>query len=420
MYRFGTVTESRKKVIGLLSIGVLRADLKQAQGYSREMTELFMKQDQVADQSAIQRSTVDSDRGVRQLTDTSDQNTNEKSRSSRDAQATVETADCTTLPVRVTVTHIAPTRIDLHYPGALHRGMAIGVNLACNDGNVIAVRGWIKSCTPYSGRVHSIVVRLDEPIDLSQCDPVTATAFRATRDDAAAGVVAMCVKDRSDARLVERALRDPALTFLHVDHFDQLLDVVKHQDVDAVILDRQQAIDDQHTLSELFRPLGLRGGLVILSNVPSQPPRITASGGLRVSSLSRPVVAEHLRRELAWVVSDMDPAAPSPIPSTLADPGVRALVAEYARQLPASIERLVQRRDAGEVTGVRVVLREWHTSGESFGFATLSQAAADAMQSLHLSDSIHDASIAVRRALSVAQRIAQWQRVVDQANQAAA
>ena len=49
-----------------------------------------------------------------------------------------------------------------------------------------------------------------------------------------------------------------------------------------------------------------------------------------------------------------------------------------------------------------------------------SQAATDAMQILQMSDSIQDASIAVRKAISVAQRIAQGQRVVDQANQAAA
>lgn len=381
-----------------------------------------MNQDHVRALSASECSAIDgqADRSALRNSVSSFQTSSNVEGGSFEAHMTVETEHGAPLPVRVALKRITPTRIDVHYPGALSRGVAVSVSLPSRDGGAWIARGWIKSCTPCSGHVHSIVVRLAEPIEMDRCANVAATAICTNRDESAGGVVAMCVNDRSTASFVERTLCDPAMTLLPVDRFDQLLEVVRHQEVDAVVLDREPASDMQHSASSQLHKCGLRGGLVMLSDTPAESRRLTTSGGLRVSALPRPVTAGDLCHELAWVVADMDSAMPSPIPSTLADPGIRALVSEYARQLPASIARLMQRRNAGEAMGVRVVLREWQTSGESFGFAALSQAAAEAMHVLHLNESIPEASIAVRKAVSVAQRIAQWQRVVDQASQVAA
>jgi len=288
------------------------------------------------------------------------------------------------------VAYLAPARnlsaggVAFLHGGFLHKGTLCVADLLTVHGRRQRVAGDVVACRHVDGSVHEIGVKFREEIDPAN---FTLAAVHAR--------VLLVEDDPTHARLAMHYLRQLNAEVDLVQDGRSAVQRALVKSYDLILLDMVLPKLDGFAAVQELRTRGYTGKVVAVTALtqPGDAERCLAAG------CDRYVAKPYTRDQLIQLLTLVDD---EPLFSTLSgDPTLADLAEEFVRHLPQRIRELEEALVATDEAKLIDLLRRTKADGGSFGFDPISQAAAQAEQTLAASGTVAVVREQVRQLLAL-------------------
>ncbi|MEN0021324.1 MAG: response regulator [Planctomycetota bacterium] len=295
--------------------------------------------------------------------------------------------------------------------GYLHPDSIFRALLPVAGGNMLQLLGLVKWCRYVTRDFHVLGVAWDEPADVRKLVPTEIWLAHAQRSDDVrtaplSGRVLVLEDDELEYAAIEAVLEPTDLTVVRAVCVGSAVDAVKTQGFDAIVADDSFDGENWMDYSAVLRQEGYKGAMVLLAANKTRLDSLMQAGA--EDALPKPIDGEALMAALRRAVRlNSDPLdSTSPItPRELATAVTPQRLEKYlqsVRALASQLDRTVREDDAATA---RRLCESLHSTGSSYGYDELTEAARIALTALDASMSAEESRIEVRRVARVIERL---------------
>jgi CheY-like chemotaxis protein len=325
----------------------------------------------------------------------------------------------------VTVRDLSSGGICILYPGYLHSGSPITVELRKRLGGKERIEGQIRSCRHVQGAWHAVGIKFKEPIVpslfLSQTIEDEAEAAKPVKVDVSRlkGAILLVDDQMMDRSLFKHLLKGSSLRITEADSSEAALSLVarsvaatpeKSSQVsgpfDLIVCDLNLGGTTGESAIAQIRALHYKGPLLVMTAETDSERIVAATTAGATGVLQKPYTAEKLHTIIAAQLGEQCVAIEDPIYSELsADPQNTEMLEQFVAQARAAAVELRKRIVEDNIAQVRVICQSLKGTGAGYGFAVLTDVAGAAIISLDASCSIAESSADLHRLEAVCGRV---------------
>ena len=308
--------------------------------------------------------------------------------------------------------------------GYLHVGTRCDVTLARYVGGKDTVRGTVQHCEHIAGTWHTVGVKFERRIfPKLYLDPEHAVAVEADARDPAtvSGRVLLLDDNELDRRLMQHHLRRTKIELTGVGRLDQACEALANQTSDnpfvLAIVDLNLADDEAEIApGEVVRrvlSVGVPRVAACTAESDAQRLRVVREAGA-CGVLSKPYDGERLIGSVATWLGNANPLRAGTLPrdaeeaiySTMAKQlDMQPLIDDFVRNVKSNLQSFRGAIDADDLAKCRAFCISLRGGGSSFGFASATEAAAEAVTSLDATMSVTEAAVQLQRLQDVCVRL---------------
>lgn len=334
--------------------------------------------------------------------------------------------------LRLTVTHpgggtveraalghdLSATGASVVYEGFLHTGTDCQLLLRRRMTGHDVARAKVVACRHLHGAYHLVDIDFTEPvIPKIYVDPASFGSLAdggEVNPAALTGTVVLLDDQKLEHALAAHCLRGTSVNLVPVRTTSEALLALRSGTAQVLLVDLNLAGGERGEQAIVkCRETGFRGGVVVLS-AETNADRIAAAWAAGANGvLHKPYTREQLLRTLSNLLDDADArASAEPIYSELLDAAGRHpdaetldLVRQFVDNMRDSVASLRKAIDDDSVADVRTLCQLMKGTGKSYGFAAVTDAAAEALRSLDTTQSIDESLGELRRLESTCHRL---------------
>ena len=292
--------------------------------------------------------------------------------------------------------------------GYLHPGSDCKIVLPGRDGSPFAVNGVIVHCRHIEGSYHEIGIRFTQEVDPATLLPELIPDGEDTGDlthelPDLEGRVLVVDQSVADRRLMTHHLSATSLILKMVDSSGAAIDAVRRHKYDLILCDLHLDTDCVRMIEQI-RKSGYKGPIIVVTAEcsPARLSQARAAGANEI--IGKPHSAGYLASVLAeWL--DV-PGVDRPIYSNLEETsGMAELIADFVDELQKKTHQLQKAIAKTDMAAARELCVELIGSGTGFGFASVTEAARDALTAIDTVQKKEDAEGSLNRLVGICQRI---------------
>lgn len=297
----------------------------------------------------------------------------------------------------VTTRNLSAGGLSFLYQGFLHKNTVVEIVLKRRQGRDDVIRGSVQHCALVTRTIHLIGVRFDQKIfPKLYVDPTEwgeledSTAIDPTRLE---GNVLHLDEQEMDLMLMQHFLKGTHIKLTSCKTTDEAIEHLKSGSFDCVLCDFTSGGAVSVSVMQKIRAAGYAGPIALVT-AETNPSEIKAAQDAGVSAvLSKPFDASKVASLLGtWLSAGT--AGAEPIVSTLDPAGdMGKLVEQYVARLRVIGKEIRKQCDADNLDAVRSTCQAIRGTSSGFGFASLSEMAREAVESLDASKSISKSTI---------------------------
>jgi CheY-like chemotaxis protein len=326
---------------------------------------------------------------------------------------------------RVTVRDLSAGGTSILYPGYLHSGTSVQVELRKRAGGNELIQGQVANCRHVHGVWHALGVKFKEVIFpqvfLTQAPRSDLEESSAVKIDASRlkGSVLLLDDQAMDRNLFTHILKGSSLRVTETSTPEEAVALVtramaaEHDksgqstgQYDLIVCDLNLGAVAGTVVISQIREKGYRGPLLLMT-AETMPDRIAAAmaaGGTGV--LQKPYGADKLHAAIASQLGDKCLIIDDPIFSPLAaSPANQPMVEKYVtevRTLAAEMQKWVKEENLAQV---RVICQSLKGTGAGYGFTPLTEVASATLVSLDASYSVAESITELHRLDAICSRL---------------
>ena len=292
--------------------------------------------------------------------------------------------------------------------GYIHPGSECKIVLPRREGSPFAVNGVIVHCRHLEGSSHEIGIRFTQEVDPSvlvpQLIPDGEDPGDQTRElPPLEGRVLVIDQSPADRKLMTHHLAATALILKMVDTSGAAIDAVRRHDYDLILCDLHLE-DDAVRMIRQIRASDYKGPIIVVT-AESSSDRLTEARAAGANEIiGKPHSAAYLGSLLAeWL--DV-PGVDRPIYSILEETaGMAELIADFVDDVQKKTHQLEKAMANTDMTAARELCVDLVGSGTGFGFASVTEAARDALTAIDTVQNEQDAAASLKRLVAICQRL---------------
>ncbi len=292
--------------------------------------------------------------------------------------------------------------------GYIHPGSDCKIVLPRRDGSPFAVNGVIVHCRHIEGSYHEIGIRFTQEVDPAALLPDQIPEGEDTGDlthelPALEGRVLVVDQSSADRKLMTHHLAATSLILKMVDSSGAAIDAVRRHSYDLILCDLHLDTDCVRMIEQI-RKSDYKGPIIVVT-AESSPSRLTQA---RAAGANEIIGKPHSAAYLASLIAEwLDvPGVDRPIYSNLEESaGMAELIADFVDDVQMKTHHLEKAIDRIDMTAARELCVELVGSGTGFGFASVTEAARDALMAIDTVQKKQDADVSLKRLVAICQRI---------------
>jgi len=290
--------------------------------------------------------------------------------------------------------YIVPTRnlseggTSFLFGGFVHTGTSCIIQLTTPDGIWCEVTGKVVGCRYLEGTIHEVMVRFDKPIDPS-----------AYCMNAPCGRVLLAEDDPAAARLATFYLKGLNIRVELVTDGQEVLDQAQKREYDIILMEMELSQVDGFQVAETLRNNGYVGKIVamMVSNQPEDRCRCLEAGCDYY--LPKPYICEDLANLLTFLRD-------KPVYSAYFDnASMSNIISEFVSELPLRVRSIQEALLKEDAIGLLTQIRDLKGVGLGYGFAAISDIAAEAESHLMANDMIDHAREVIDRLVKLCNQV---------------
>jgi len=292
--------------------------------------------------------------------------------------------------------------------GYIHPGSECKIVLPRREGSPFAVSGVIVHCRHIEGSYHEIGIRFTQEVDPAALVPQMIPDGGENGDPdsdmpALEGRVLVVDQSPADRKLMTHNLSGTALILKMVSSSGAAIDAVRKHDYDLILCDLHLENDAVRMIQQI-RENDYKGPIIVVT-AESSASRLTEARAAGANEIiGKPHSAAYLASLLAeWL--DV-PGVDRPIYSNLEETaGMAELVADFVDDVHKKrlfVEKVIESAD---MAAAREVCVELVGSGTGFGFASVTEAARDALTAIDTAQNKQDAKSSLKRLVFICERV---------------
>ncbi|MEL7239720.1 MAG: response regulator, partial [Planctomycetota bacterium] len=306
--------------------------------------------------------------------------------------------------------------VGLLHNGYLHVGTRLNLTLARYVGGTDNVRGRVQYCTHVGGNWHSVGVQLDRKIfPKLYLDPEQAAGVELEARDpqTVEGKVLYCDGSELDRELVQHFLRDTKTDLTCVANLGEAADKIKsagEAGFDLVLLDLNLTDDEQSLEADAvmakIRDAGHVGpvGVLTADQASARAKAVQATGVANL--LGKPFDEPKMIAAVGEWVSGSSASGADQVFSTYAsDETMRPLLSKFVTGARTMGEQLATAAAKGELEEAKRLCLSLRGSGGSFGYPSVTEAAAEALKSLESTMSTEESVVPLQHLQDACRRV---------------
>ncbi len=292
--------------------------------------------------------------------------------------------------------------------GYIHPGSECKIVLPRRVGSPFAVNGVIVHCRHLEGSYHEIGIRFTQEVDPAALVPELIPDGEDSGDlthelPPLEGRVLVVDQSPADRKLMTYHLSATALILNMVDSPGAAIDAVRKQSYDLILCDLHLENDAVRMIRQI-RASDYKGPIIVVTaeNSPQRLMEARAAGANEI--IGKPHSAAYLASLLAeWL--DV-PGVDRPIYSILEETsGMAELIADFVDDVQKKTHQLEKAMANTDMTAARELCVELVGSGTGFGFASVTEAARDALTAIDTVQNKQDAAASLKRLVAICQRL---------------
>ena len=287
--------------------------------------------------------------------------------------------------------HLSEWSALVFHSGYLHHDTTCRLSLPTVWGSSRPVDGIIQSCWLLSGRIHGVLVRFNQPIELTKHISREYLPQRfeeeAAEQEALEGECLTILTDPLEQRVMAHLVEKTGLTVHRSAELGDAIDQIRRRSVCLMVVD--DTAGDIPDFIDAIRNVGYSGRVLVLTSTSDsvENQRVLAAGADRI--ISKPYKSHDLTRCVRDLFSGEAAADLEPIGSTLLpDDGLLPVIEEFVTHVSEAGVKIRHASAKNDLAAVRAIAESLRLSGGSFGFDLLSESAAEALKQLDATSSI--------------------------------
>jgi CheY-like chemotaxis protein len=292
--------------------------------------------------------------------------------------------------------------------GYIHPGSECKIVLPRREGSPFAVTGVIVHCRHIEGSYHEIGIRFTQEVDPAALVPQMIPDGEGDADPdsdmpALEGRILVVDQSPADRKLMTHHLSGTALILKMVSSSGAAIDAVQKHNFDLILCDLHIENDAVRMIKKI-RSSKYKGPIIVVT-AESSAARLTEARAAGANEIiGKPHSAAYLASLLAeWL--DI-PGVDRPIYSNLEETaGMGELIADFVDDVQKKTHYLEKVIASTDMTAARELCVELVGSGTGFGFASITEAARDALTAIDTAQNKQDAASSLKRLVAICQRL---------------
>jgi CheY-like chemotaxis protein len=308
----------------------------------------------------------------------------------------------------VATRNLSANGIGFLYTSFLHNGTRVEAVLKRRLGGEDTIQGKVVFCAHVAGVFHQVGIRFNEKIfpklylDPGSYDEVDSEA--PTDVASLAGRVLYIDDQEMDRALMKHHLRGTKIEFFSCPGEKEAVELVQSQQFDVIMCDLNLESGPGEAAIKAVRNAGY-GGPICLTTAETSPSRLkTAQDAGAAAVLAKPYEQSKLLSILSGWLSTVNKAEMI-VSSLAAQADMKEMLEKYVDGVHELVKEIQHSADQENLDRLRVLCMNLKGSGSGYGFATLSEAAKEAVKSLDATMSAAESAIQVQRLIDICRRV---------------
>lgn len=289
--------------------------------------------------------------------------------------------------------YVVPTRnlseggMSFLFGGFVHIGASCIIQLTTPNRIWREIPGKVVSCRYVEGNIHEVMACFDKPID--------ASAYCL---NAPCGCVLLAEHDPAISRLATFHLKALNICVDHATNEEEVIDKAFQRKYDFILMDMEMPEVDGFKTVETLKQKGYMGKIVATTGLTQPESRSRCLSAGCDYYLPKPYVG----KDLAKIIT---PLQDQPIYSTfLDDASMDKIISEFVVELPSKIRSIQEALLKEDNAGLLSLVRDIKGEGSGYGFAVISEVAAEVENVLLANNALDDAREAIDRLVKLCLR----------------